>query len=157
KFMTDMFKVSSPSEARGNTITAREILDKSSTEIEAKLSRDPELQAQMMEVMGNVYTSLGLYGKGRILLTRAIATQRKILGPDSPATLKSMGTLAWNLQRDGRLPDAEKLGRETLEAEQRRLGPENVDTLKTQTDLGWTFSEQGKFQPAEDIFRKALA
>ena len=36
-FMTGMFKVSDPSEARGNTVTAREILDKASNDIETGL------------------------------------------------------------------------------------------------------------------------
>lgn len=60
-FMTRMFQVSQPSESRGNTVTAREILDKASTDIDKGLTKDPELQAQMMDLMGNVYTSLGLY------------------------------------------------------------------------------------------------
>ena len=59
-FMTGMFKVSSPSEARGNSITAREILDKASKDIDTGLSKDPELQAQMMLLMGVVYFNLGL-------------------------------------------------------------------------------------------------
>ena len=59
--MTDMFKVSDPNEARGNSVTAREILDKASKEIDPGLSKDPELQAQMMHVMGEVYEKLGLY------------------------------------------------------------------------------------------------
>jgi serine/threonine protein kinase len=46
-FMTGIFKVSNPSEARGNTITAREILDKASTDIDTGLTKDPELQAVM--------------------------------------------------------------------------------------------------------------
>src|SRR5262249_8340759 len=60
-FMTKMFKVSNPSQARGNRITVREILDKASKEIDSGLSRDPEVQAEMMDVMGTVYESLGLY------------------------------------------------------------------------------------------------
>src|SRR6516225_10526883 len=47
-FMTSMFKVSDPSEARGNSITVREILDKASKDIDRGLANDPELQAQMM-------------------------------------------------------------------------------------------------------------
>jgi hypothetical protein len=43
KFMTGMFKVSNPSEARGNAVTAREILDKSSKDIDTSLRKDPEL------------------------------------------------------------------------------------------------------------------
>ena len=58
-FMTSMFKVSDPSEARGNSITAREILDKASTDIDTGLTKDRELQAQMMYVMGKVYDNLG--------------------------------------------------------------------------------------------------
>src|SRR5262249_48320210 len=54
-FMTSMFKVSDPTEARGNSITAREILDKSSKEIETGLANDPELQTQLMGTMGGVY------------------------------------------------------------------------------------------------------
>ena len=56
--MTTMFKVSDPSVARGNAVTAREILDKASHEIETGLSHDPELQARLMTTMGDTYTGL---------------------------------------------------------------------------------------------------
>ena len=52
--MTNAFKVSDPSEARGNTITAREILDKSSQQIDSTLAKDPQTQAHMMFIMGEV-------------------------------------------------------------------------------------------------------
>jgi serine/threonine protein kinase len=61
EFMTGMFKVSDPDESRGNTVTAREILDNASKDIESGLAKDPELQSQLMGVMGKVYNSLGLY------------------------------------------------------------------------------------------------
>ena len=71
-FMTGMFKVSNPSEARGNSITAREILDKASKDIDTSLTKDPELQAQMMYVMGDVYYNLGLYPRAQLLLQQAM-------------------------------------------------------------------------------------
>ena len=70
--MTGMFKVSNPSEARGNSITAREILDKASKDIDTSLTKDPELQAQMMYVMGDVYYNLGLYPRAQLLLQQAM-------------------------------------------------------------------------------------
>ena len=94
EFMTGMFKVSDPSEARGNDIRAREILDKASKEIDTGLAKDPELQAQMMYVMGNVYESLGLYSKAESLLRRAVEIRRRTLGAQNPDTLKSMHDLA---------------------------------------------------------------
>src|SRR5262249_12223061 len=66
-FMTGMFNVSDPSEARGNSITAREILDKASKDIGTGLAKDPEAQAQMMQVMGDVYGDLGLFPRAQAL------------------------------------------------------------------------------------------
>ncbi len=83
-FMSGMFKVSDPSEARGNSITAREILDKASNDIAAGLAKDPALQAQMMSVMGRVYGNLGLYSRAQILLERAVEIRRDVLGPSTP-------------------------------------------------------------------------
>ena len=63
EFMSGMFKVSDPSQARGNSVTAREILDKASKDIDTGLANHPRTQAQLMDVMGNVYQSLGLYSR----------------------------------------------------------------------------------------------
>ena len=155
-FMTHMFKVSQPSEARGNTISAREILDKASHDIDTGLAKDPELQAQMMDLMGNVYTNLGLYQRGDSLLTRAVETRKRVLGPMKPDTLKSMGSLAWTLQREGRYAEAEKLGRETLDLQRRVLGPENTDALRSASDLSWTLYEEGQYAESEKLLRETL-
>jgi len=72
EFMTNMFKVSDPGEARGNSVTAREILDKASKEIPTGLSKDPVVQAQMMHVMRGVYDNLGLYRQAQSLFTDAV-------------------------------------------------------------------------------------
>jgi serine/threonine protein kinase len=71
-FTTGTFKVSKPSEARGNTITAREILDKASADIDTGLTKDPELQAQTMSVMGAVYNDLGLYSRAQVLKQKIV-------------------------------------------------------------------------------------
>ena len=60
-FMVGLFEVSDPGEARGNTITAREILDQGVLEIETGLADQPATQASLMNTMGRVYKELGLY------------------------------------------------------------------------------------------------
>ena len=54
-----MFKVSDPNEARGNSVTAREILDKASNDMGTGLAKDPEVQSQMMQVMASTYPTSG--------------------------------------------------------------------------------------------------
>jgi len=155
-FMTSMFKVSYPSESRGNTVTAREILDKASADIEIGLAKDPETQAELTDVMGNVYTSLGLYLKGGALLERAMETKKRVLGPNSPNTLLSMSNLAWNLQRQGHYRESEKLGREALQGQMRLLGPDDKDTMRTASDLSWTLYNLGKYADSEKLLTQTL-
>jgi eukaryotic-like serine/threonine-protein kinase len=156
EFMSGMFKVSDPSEARGNTITAREILDKASKDIDTGLAKDPELQAQMMDVMGRVYGNLGLVSRSQTLLTRAVEIRRSVLGPKDLQTLSSIDSLGRTLTRAGHYADAEKLHREALEGRRPILGLQHRDTLKSLSNLAWSIDRQGRYVEAEKLEREAL-
>ncbi len=149
QFMTEMFKVSDPSQARGNAITAREILDKASKDIDKGLAKDPELQAQMMQVMGRVYRSLGLYSQARPLFEGAARIRSKLLGPEQRDTLTSRSDMSLALAGEGRYAQAEKLDREILAARQRVLGPADPDTLTSMTNLGNNLRQLGRYADAE--------
>ena len=136
EFMTSLFTMSNPSEARGNSVTAREILDKSSKDIGIGLSNDPELQAQMMYTMAVTYRGLGLYSLAQPLQERALEIQRRALGPQHPDTLRSMNLLASTLGDAGHDADAEKMSREVLEIRRRVLGSRHPDTLHSMVTLG---------------------
>jgi eukaryotic-like serine/threonine-protein kinase len=155
-FMTGMFKVSDPSHARGKTITAREILDKSSAEINTGMARDPELQAQMMDVMGTVYGSLGLYSSAGPLLERSADIRRRVLGPENPETLATQFHFATILRNEGRYPEAEKLYRETMQVQRRVLGPEDASTVFSMNSLGVVLQDEGRYAEAEKLDRESL-
>jgi serine/threonine protein kinase len=156
EFMAGMFKVSDPSEARGNDIRAREILDKASKDIDTGLAKDPELQAQMMSVMGNVYSSLGLYAKAESLLRRAVEIRRRVLGDRNSNTLQSMNDLGDVLNLESRYPEAEKLCRETLDSRRQALGPENRDTLNSMSRLASILNNEGRYSEAEKLHREVV-
>jgi non-specific serine/threonine protein kinase/serine/threonine-protein kinase len=156
KFMTEMFKVSNPSEARGNDIRAREILDKASGEIETGLAKDPELQARMMHTMGTVYESLGLYSKAESLFGRAAEIRRAVLGPSSRDALDSSNRLGFVLCEESRFPEAEKLTRETMELRKHAFGAKDRDTLDSATQLALIFDDEGRFGDAEKLNRETM-
>ena len=156
-FMKSMFQVSDPSEARGNSITAREILDKASKEIDTGLAKDPETQAEMSQVMGDVYRSLGLYPQAEPLLTRSVDLRRQVLGPNNPETLDSMSSLALLLHREGREADAEKMQRNLLETERRVFGPTDPRTVASEYQLSRILFERGHYADAEKLQRDVLA
>ena len=155
-FMTKMFKVSDPSEARGNTITAREILDKASKEIDAGLANDPPLQAQMMTVMGAVYQNLGLYSQSEPLLRRALDIHQRTLGPRNKNTFQSMYDLSQVLTWEGHITEAEKLCRQSLDGRTSLLGPEHRDTLDSMNWLAWIWFLKGRYAEAEKLELQAV-
>jgi eukaryotic-like serine/threonine-protein kinase len=155
-FMTGMFKVSNPSEARGNTVTAREILDKGEKEIDNGLKNEPELQARMMYTMAETYEGLGLESRAQPLLERALEIQKRVLGVEHPDTLRSMGTLARVVGDEGHYHEAEKLQRETLEIRRRVLGPEHPDTLASMHLLAGILLYDGHDSEAEKLERETL-
>jgi non-specific serine/threonine protein kinase/serine/threonine-protein kinase len=156
-FMTRMFEVSDPSESRGNAITAREILDKASTEIEHGLGQDPQVKARLIQIMGNTYFQLGLYARARTLLEQAVASEARVLGPDAPETLLSTALLGVVLESEGRHEQSERLLRKALDGQQRVLGRDHPDTMKTVSYLTDTLTEEGKYAEAEGFIRRTLA
>jgi serine/threonine protein kinase len=155
-FMTDMFKVSDPTETRASGRSTREILDKAAGNIETGLSKDPELQARMMHVMGNVYKNLGIYERAGSLLQRAIDVSQRKLGLTNSETMSAMSDLSWVLSQQGRWADAEKLERQVLELQRRVLGPEAHDTLSTMVNLCVTLEMEGRRAEAQSLGRETL-
>jgi eukaryotic-like serine/threonine-protein kinase len=155
EFMTNMFKVTNPSEARGKTVTAREILDKASQDVDAGLTKDPDLQAGMMDVMGQVYDNLGLYSRAQTLLQQSVDIRRHVLGPENPDTLRSMSDLSRTLDHEGHYAEAESLIRQTLEIQRRVLGPGHPDTVWSMSNLGISLTRDGRFADAEKLLRDA--
>jgi eukaryotic-like serine/threonine-protein kinase len=156
-FLVGLFKVSDPNEARGNSLTAREILDSGARDVEQRLATQPEVQARLQSVIGDVYTKLGVYSAARPLLERAVATQRRLAGNDNPETLATLHALAnayWWLARYG---EAEHLYLEVSSARRRLLGAEHPDTLRVNYDLASAYIGQKRWRDAERLGREVLA
>jgi len=156
EFLTSMFKVSEPGEARGNTITAREVLDRGAVEIETGLGQDPQLRARMQATMGEVYDGLGLYDRARALLERSLETRRSLLGPEATETLESTRMLATVLREQGRATEAEALIRRNAEVAARTLGPDAPETLRSRTVLARTLADTGDLRGSEALARATL-
>lgn len=67
-FVKGMFEVADPSEARGESITAREIVDKAAGTFRQSLRDEPEVQSEIGLTLGEVYGALGLYQQSDALI-----------------------------------------------------------------------------------------
>ncbi len=156
-FMVGLFRVADPESTLGNTITAREILDQGASRIEHELHDQPLTQARLLDTMGNVFKSLGLYGQARPLLELSYHIRRGGAGSetlDLATTLSSLGDLA---RLQGNLAAAESLLVQALAAKEKLLGPGAPEVASTLTDLGVAYTALGKFSEAETVLRRSLA
>jgi serine/threonine protein kinase len=150
-FMTGIFKVSDPDERVGRAVTAREILDKAANDISSGLSTDPELQTQMLHVMGRAYLNLGLFAQAERLFRQGIQASKASGAAESRETLNTTHDLAWAVFQQGRVTEAQDIERRLLETQRRLMGPDHPDTLATMEELAFTVCGEGKGQCGEGI------
>jgi len=153
-FLVDLFKVSDPGEARGGTVTARELLDRGAEQIRQRLRDQPASRARLMDTIGLIDEKLGLYKQARPLLEEAVAIRRRLPGGalDLAASLQHLGKVSQALQR----PETEALFREALALQEAKLGPDDPEVATTLNTLGIYYGYRGENEKAEPIFRRAL-
>ena len=156
-FLAGLFKVSDPSEARGNTLTAREILARGSQQLDEGLRDQPQVQARLQATIGSVYNGLGLYADAQRMLEQALAKQRRLTGEDSPESLATANELAnayWYL---GRLSDAEPIYVDIVQRRTRLFGPDDPNTLRANFDLASLYVLQARWDDFDRVALDTLA
>ncbi len=155
-FLVGLFEVSDPDKARGDSITARQLLDSGARKIEATLDDQPGMRAELMSTMGEVYQKLGIYGQAERLLVDALETASDSLGDDHLETALTRSKLAVLYSEQGRYSEAEPLFRRVLEVRQRRLGDSHPDSLEALHHLAVVTMRQGRLDEAEPLFIRTL-
>ena len=72
EFVKSMFAVADPAQAQGDVITARQVVDLGAQRIDRELANEPTVKAELQVTLGEVYTNLGLFKQGDILLRRSL-------------------------------------------------------------------------------------
>jgi tetratricopeptide (TPR) repeat protein len=159
-FLIDLFRVTDPAEAKGNAVTAREILDKGAARIQRELGEQPVVQARLMNTIGEVYASLGLYNQAAQLLEGGLAIRRRALGNEHADTAESLLELGELLFGQGNYERAEAAFRESLTIRRKLFGNEHLAVAESENNLaislGYRETPEAMAQ-AETLFRNALA
>jgi tetratricopeptide (TPR) repeat protein/tRNA A-37 threonylcarbamoyl transferase component Bud32 len=156
EFLVGLFQVSDPGEAKGNTVTAREILDKGAHKIKTELDDQPLIQARLMDTMGNVYVNLGLFKKAEALLQKALQIRESQLPPGHGDVATALNSLALLYKNQGRYALAEPLYRRALAIRERIFGPVHDAVAELLNNLAALYQLQGRYSEAEPLFKRAL-
>lgn len=155
-FLSSLFEVSDPEEARGETITARELLSRGRDKIETELKDQPEVRGSMMAVMAGVYNSMGLYKDAVPLYDSALVLQRKTLDKNDLDLARTLNGLGRTLCSLGEYDRAEELLREGLKIRRSRLGEMSPEVARSIEALGWLINDLGDVEAAEPLYREAV-
>ena len=157
EFLMSMFELSDPGQSQGETITAREILERGSSRIEQELAGQPEIQARLMHVLGQVYYTLGLYDQSKKLTQAALAHGINALSSDNPEVAKYMLTLSWLLDMESNYDSCQLLTRQALKIYRKHYPENSLEIGNAYHDLATVLRHMGNFEGADSLYRKSLA
>ncbi|MEM8564546.1 MAG: tetratricopeptide repeat protein, partial [Pseudomonadota bacterium] len=156
-FMVSLFQVSDPSEERGKSITAREILTAGASRVEYELEGQPEIQTQLMYTMGGVFSSLGLYGDARDMLDSALARRRTLPEISELELSQSLVGLGDILTETAEFDEAEALYLESIERLNDSALESSDEMDNSLAGLAELYFNTGRYADAEPILAQVLA
>ncbi len=153
EFVKGMFTVSDPSEALGNTITAREVVDRGARDFAVALKNEPVVKAEIGLTLSEVYGALGLYREADRLVRsttslppeeRGTLARKHMLQGESQFRLGEYEAAIVTFKRSVALARVDDNARETI------LG-------RALVGLGQSYSAIDEFDRAKAVLSEALA
>jgi tetratricopeptide (TPR) repeat protein len=155
-FLEELFAIPDPGKSRGETIPAREILDRGRLQIGKELQGEPETRGALLETMAKVYCNLGLYEPARQVAMESVKVRRAALGNDDPKLAESLHMLAFVLRRMGDDVAAEPYLREAVAIQRRRFGRDDPELARGLNNLAELLEDRGRIDEAEALLREVL-
>jgi Tfp pilus assembly protein PilF len=155
-FLISLFEVSDPSEARGETITAREILTAGAARIDTELASQPDVQARLMDTIGSVFSSLGLYRDARPMLAKALENRRNLPEASEQDIVQTMLHLASVDTASAELEVAETLYTEAIERLNNAGASDSLEMTDARAGLAELYFRMGRYEEAEPLLTSVL-
>jgi len=157
KLLVSLFDVNAPETARGERVTAREILDRGARRIQGELKGQPDVRATLLGTIGDIYGKLGLYDAAQPLLDESLRLRTELHGRGDASVVESQQRIGSVLAGKGRYDEAERVLREALETRKRLVPSRHPDVADDLRSLALVLEKQRKLDEAESLLREALA
>jgi len=155
-FVQDLFRGADPTEARGATITARELLDRGAARVERDLATQPGTRADLLTVMSEIYQNLGLYPAAEQMAANAVSTLRARKVDDDSALASVLVSHGKALHYIDRPADAGAEYRAALEIRKHLGDTTSAVVAQTIAYLGSALQDTRDDSTAEKLYRKAI-
>lgn len=155
-FLASLFSVSDPNFAQGQELTARDLLDMGATRIQDELSEQPEIQVEMLSVIGRLYHPLGEYDSAEALHRQALSLQQELKGNDHVDVAETINSLANVLREKGSYEEAKSLYERALEIHDASSNENSETYAATLNNYGLLLTETADYEAAEPMLRQVI-
>ena len=161
EFLTSLLQSIDPYQTAGGPWTADQLLDQGVARIEEGVPNEPEVEADLLGVLGGVSRSLGQLERAEDLWRRSLAIRREQFSETSPELAEGLRGLAAVLYLRDENEETSELLEEALRIERKRRDETpDVSALplaKTLGNLGVQRLEVDRFAEARALFQEAIA
>ncbi len=157
EFLIELFNVSDPSETRGNTITAREVLDQGAEKINDTGAMEPRIKARLLRTIGRVYQELGLYEPASSALTSSLQIQTGLGDADPLELAKALDEVGKLHEEVGDFDTARSYYHSALDIRESRLEQPHVEIVRSIRDVAITYWRQDQLDKAMELTQEARA
>ena len=152
EYLQSVFEYANPDKGARPGITARELLDAASAQIDSGLKAAPDLQLRQMLALGWVYHAMGLPTEALQLFDKAAA----IPFADERTRFEVLNAQAQGLWRQGELRKAETVARAAYEVAREVLPELSEGRAQSMTTLALILDENFKHEESKSLFEQVL-
>ena len=154
-FLAQLFEGSDPNRSNDGSMTARELLDQGFERVQTELTDEPALQAQMLSMIGNIYSNLGLYDDAYLAIEKAVELYHSMgdRSPEMATTLLRFANLEYRL---GNFQAAADASGESLDLIRSHFGDDHPETASVMNTLAMSLEELGDKEGAYDLYYRII-
>ena len=151
--LIDAFRQADPSRSQGADVTARDILRAGSHTVRQAVEQEPEIGAALLQTIGSVEVSLGMYDEAEAALSRARQLHADLYGESSERFMSTELQWAELLSRRGEVEQARAAIVPTVDALRELDSDELAGALHLLADVEF---DRGERERAVELHREAL-
>ena len=155
-FLISIFQQSDPQAGDGAKLTARELLERGAASLEASLAGEPEVQADLLDAVAHIETSLGLLDQGLPHARRALALRRAVLPPSDGRIGLSRVAVGEVLRARGAMGEARKSFEAALPVLIGAFGADSAEVAVARRELGGSLPAPQESGRAVELLRQSL-
>lgn len=155
RFTLNLFNGGDKEAGPASDLRVASLIDRGMIEA-ASLNREPEVQAEVYQTLGEAYQKLGDLDRADLSLNNALQQRTRLFGGASASAAETQVKLGLLRDDQAKLNEAERLVRDALAVTRRTLPPSHPAVASATHALGKVLEDRGNYDEAIRVLEEAV-